>query len=982
MEPTFFKRTGTLLLAGLLAATGCSSSSTKEATVPGSLSGTVTGSGSAAVAGVIVTTNPAKVPATTTDSSGKYSLDLPPGDYTVSFAADNYEPASASATVSAGASTTLDQTLTASTLTVSVSVPAALKNGGPAGFNTSVSGISATAKLAGSDVTSGSTITWTVKDYYGISDPPGGATASPATGATTGFAIADFETLRQAANDWLNTRYGLAATADKSDFVGYVQAPERDQLISLGVQQLRAMSFKVIATVKNGDRTSTGSAIIAPATITNGGNYQPLGMMVVANAPSTSAYAWTLGFLPMTATSETYTDATSQLQGATTKNPTLVPMETGVYKLTNGTDAPLYFRVSTYHGAPSETDTSVDGTACIKCHAAPYALTDKFDAWSNSAHGNFNWMDPTKTPMSLFQMGIDGGEGPHYSESCISCHVVGYAKVPTAANKGFDDRMAADSWTFPTVPATLTEPGNFAAMPADLKAMGAIQCENCHGPLEPTEHSQPEGIPSLFARPLSPVASMNAGVCIVCHDALSNHDKGPLWATSGHANTDLALEEATAEGRGTGVDHCGRCHAGEGFVAYVAQQQTGAPGAWDVIARPATLKSLLCDIADTASPCTAIALPNTTSPRACIPAPPAGQAIDPNCICAASNDWKAAGLTDPTKLTGATSKTCYNDPENYNYLKNTVGLSASTVHSQTCQTCHDPHSTTLRVDGDTQTTAGLFRVQNVGAGALCMVCHNSRSAAIKQGDAAISSWSRLGPHNACQGDMFAGRNAFFIPNLSSTDAPTYLPNIAKHATYLPDACATCHVKMIPSDIQAQYKPAGTNHTFKSSLTICMDCHGTDLGAQVQSGISDKMSTLTDALSGVLSAKLLKAGFDTAAKSRTNPDDGTALTDPASLTIAAADVQAIVAVENNDAVIVVPKSGAAWAKFQVGLDKINGVGSTKSLFDLTEANTQTTAKAYFNLLFVADDGAKGIHNPAFANEVLDSAANALNGVVIP
>jgi hypothetical protein len=882
MNHIFSKRLGALVAGLVLVAAGCSDSGSSSTTViAGTIRGTVKSSTGAVIAGVTVTPNPASVPATTTEADGTYSMAVPPGTYTLGFNGDNLEPASASATVGSGATVTVDQVMAASTLKVTVTLPDALKNGGPAGFSTTVTGITASAKLNGADVTPES-VAWTIKDYYGLSDPPSEATPDPASGATTSFAIADFETVREGANDWMNLRYGTFNTPEAFE---YIQAPERDQLLSLGTQQARAMAYMVKATVKSGSHTSTGSAIVYPATITNGGNTLPIGMMVIGNAPSTATYAWTLQFLPMSATDATFVDAPAGLlQGAATKNPYLVPTAAGVYKLQNGTDAPLYFRASIYHGVgKADTDVGTDGVACADCHAGQYALTGKFTEWQASAHGNHFWKDPVADPMPLVEFGISGGDGPGYTENCLGCHTVGYSKVATADNKGWDDIARTTGWTFPT---TLGDAA-WATVTANpgLLHRASIQCENCHGPLEPTEHSQPEGIPALFALPISPVASMNAGVCLVCHDALTHHDRGSLWSASGHANLELAVEE------GAGSTSCARCHSAEGFMLYLPRQQSGTPG----------------NLADIST------------------------------------------------------------------------LSAATVHSQTCQTCHDPHSTELRVEGDTKQVAGMFQLTNAGAGALCVVCHNSRSGAVKQGTYNITSWQRLGPHAACQGDMFAGRNAFFISNLTTGDAATSVPNLSIHA-FMSDTCVDCHVKWVPPDIKAQYQVYNTNHTFRSSTQICAECHSADMGEKVQENISDKMATLTDKLSAVIAPKLLQAaGFDTAAGARTNPDTGAALPDPTSRTVLPADVRTIVAVSTTDAVIVALNDGT---KFQVGLDKVYTVGTTTALLNLSDASTQTVAKAYFNLLFVNNDGAKGVHNPAFANQVIDKAAAALTGVVIP
>ncbi|HVO18174.1 MAG TPA: carboxypeptidase regulatory-like domain-containing protein [Anaeromyxobacter sp.] len=958
MEPTFLKRTGTLLLAGLFAA-ACGGNSTTTLTVPGTVSGKVTNASKAAVAGVVVTPNPASVPAATTDSSGNYSLQLPPGNFSLTFTAANYEPATASGvSVSAGATTTVNQQLSASTLVVTVTVPDALKSGGPAGFSTTVSGITASAVLGTTDVTSASTITWAVTDSDGGS-APGGAAPSPATGATTSFQVADFETLRQAANAWLNARYGTTGTDNAFD---YIQAPERDQLLSIGPQQLDALAFVVTATVTNGGRTSTGSATIVPATITSGVNELPLGMMAIGNAPSTlTSYSWTLGFLPMTATDATFTDATSQLQGATTKNPYIVPTQEGVYKLTQGTDAPIYFRIATYHGAPSETSTVIDGTSCASCHTGTHALTDKFTAWSGSAHANYNWQNPMAPPESLFEFGLDGGIGPHYSESCIQCHVVGYSKVPTAVNGGFDDRAKAEAWNFPT-PA----PGNWAALPADLQALGAIECESCHGPLEPTDHSQPEGIPALFALPLAPVASMSAGVCMNCHDEFPFHDIGPLWSASPHAQTDLTAE-ATVENRGTTAAHCGRCHAGEGFVAYVAQQQQPTAGAWGLIARPAVGTNGIAAL---------------TAASLCTPAPPAGQAIDPNCICAQTADYQAAGLPKPTP------PACYHDPTYYAYL-NGLGLNNATVHSQTCQTCHNPHTTTLRVDDTTGVTAAGFSVSGAGAGALCMVCHNTRNGVVFA-DSAVTTWSA--PHTPSQGDIFAGRNAYFFGKVTpsgfpaSTD-PTYntailnastdLPNLAVHAKEVPDTCAGCHVWIVPPDVQAQFSPASTNHTFRTTPEVCAQCHGSDLAAQVASQVDGKMTDLGNTV-GVLFMNRLNVGDLDAAKYDTLAADGTISDTPtaSAVTIAAGSVQSVVlsTVHGSPALIVTLTDGtvfgAAISSTSAPTFKKGGALVFGATGALTPAQ-KTVASCVYNYLFIQGGGAHGYHNPAYVNGVLDA-----------
>lgn len=757
-----------------------------------------------------------------------------------------------------------------------VVLPEALRNGGPAGFGTTVSDIQLAATLDGVAVTPNS-VQWSITDAYGLWDPPADVTPSPATGTTTSFAIPDFETVRTGANAWLNGLYGIEHPAHE---LGYIQAPERKQLLSFGKQQVQAMSFKVVARVTYDTHTATASALVSPVTVSNGGNTQPLGMMVVANAPSTATNAWTLTYLPTNAAEGAAFGAPPEgvtLQGADTKNPYVVPTVTGVYRLQNGVDdpAPLLFRVSTYHGAGmADTDEGTDGISCADCHSGVYALTDKFTEWAASPHARHG--DTGKT---LFELGLTGALGPSYSEAALASHVVGYSKVPTAQNRGFDDVMGG--WTFPAPAA-----GNWAALPQALKYRAGVQCESCHGPLEPTDHSM---VDAIGHGPVQPAASMDSGICMSCHDTMEQ-DQGTLWATTRHANTELAMEEI-------GSASCARCHGAEGFVKYLARQQTNAvPGSWG-------------------------------------------------------------------NMTTAEME----------------GLSPETVHSISCQTCHDPHSTELRLTtGNTQTVAGMFALTDVGSGALCIVCHNSRSGAIKQGTYAITSLQRLGPHHSAQGDMLAGRNAFFMPNLLATDGATTLPYLSAHAR-VADTCVRCHVKSVPEDIQQKYMIAASNHTFKTSKQVCATCHAGSVGDTVEASITAKMEALNARIGAIISAKLLQpGGFDTAAGQRTDPETGAPLPDPASRTVLPTSVRSITTSMTVGAVIVELTDDS---RFQVTLDRLHRVGTTTALLTISEANTQTVAKAYFNLLYVDFDGSKGFHNPAFAAEVLDRSLAALPGTVV-
>ncbi len=55
-------------------------------------------------------------------------------------------------------------------------------------------------------------------------------------------------------------------------------------------------------------------------------------------------------------------------------------------------------------------------------------------------------------------------------------------------------------------------------------------------------------------------------------------DMRAQWATTGHANRDLARDEATVETRGASAAHCARCHSEQGFLAWLPQLEKGNSG--------------------------------------------------------------------------------------------------------------------------------------------------------------------------------------------------------------------------------------------------------------------------------------------------------------------------------------------------------------------------------------------------------------------
>lgn len=179
---------------------------------------------------------------------------------------------------------------------------------------------------------------------------------------------------------------------------------------------------------------------------------------------------------------------------------------------------------------------------CALCHSGGLIADNVVAPWSKTAHATF------------LTRQIDGGEDPatsHYGKNCISCHTVGYDANTNAVNGGFDDLAKQLGWSFPT---NLTTGTNWASMPAALKNLANIQCENCHGP--GSQHAFALGNTNLIS------VSFAVGNCAQCHDSKNNHVKVAEWKNSRHA---VAVEETEAS--------CARCHSAKGFADFTA----GAP---------------------------------------------------------------------------------------------------------------------------------------------------------------------------------------------------------------------------------------------------------------------------------------------------------------------------------------------------------------------------------------------------------------------
>jgi hypothetical protein len=851
---------GLAVLVATLALVGCSGDDGAPGApgAPGTSAGTVAGTVTnsltkVGVQGVAVSTNPSVSGGTmTTDSQGKYSGQLPIGTYTLTFTAANFNTDTENVSIVAGNTTTKN---------VSLTPVAPVVVSGPSPISASP----------------GATVSVTVTASVMDGSTPTGMTWSQKSGAAVQLSASSGTTVQVTLPD---------VTAFKDEFFRIVDEErhallDRDMVMGVNPLDLEEAGKVVLtATVKTSSGSySTPVEINAPLPFvwSTGLHNVGLGLTVLLHGKSGPDYDWTL-----TAPSGSHL---TSLEDPTTQNPYFTPDVAGKYTVKDSASgasldvfAGRWVGVIGPDGQPS--------SLCTTCHNGSYA-PDKFTSWKQTGHAQ------------IFTDNLNAGG--HYSPSCFPCHTVGYDTE--VKNGGFDDAPYYQDFLnqfFPGGHSPTANPNNWTNMLAqypDVARLANAQCENCHGPNDSQAHPA-----SLDAR-----VNISADVCGSCHGEPPRHGRFQQWQESRHADYSLALEEATVEGRGATAGSCGRCHSGQGFLAWIEQGDLTKQ------------------------------------------------------IQGANGNATVAELT-------------------------ALGLTEDSVHPQTCAVCHDPHAegsvsgipnnATVRISGSTPMLPAGFAAEGVGRGAICITCHNTRNGAHNDGVGLPSNYSA--PHTPSQGDLLMGQNAYFVQ----------VGQRSPHS-FIADTCATCHMELSPPPAEFSYQQTGTNHTFTASLSICGNCHGAFDGGTVQDATQTGIENLVAAMSAYLMKDISAAGTIYISDYTPHTFGGKNYdVKSGPVSVPASNVTSVEPTEphgqqgylvnfNTPVTFTYSPSGESphnmtltQATVQLG-DFTASDGTTKLI-----AASDPLVRAGWNYFLIEGDGSKGVHNPAFAVEVLEAARSAL------
>ena len=297
-----------------------------------------------------------------------------------------------------------------------------------------------------------------------------------------------------------------------------------------------------------------------------------------------------------------------------------------------------------------------------------------------------------------------------------------------------------------------------------------------------------------------------------------------------------------------------------------------------------------------------------------------------------------------------------------------VSWTEEEIHPQTCQTCHDPHNigttsgsdpnATVRISGDTPPLIAGFAATDVGRGAICMTCHNTRRG-LRNDDTFDeffgTSEAARAPHGGAQADVLMGQNAYLVE----------VGNRGKHSL-LEDACVDCHMEATPPPPDLAYNEGGTNHTFYARNDICGSCHGFETGDELQDAVSADMAELK----GLIEEGLFNLISEQIDAGNTIDLDGDATISNAS------DIGSIEFGETRGRQAMTVIFGNGTAVGPTRMSDIEVVPPGGDAFDLYDVADPILIKSGWNWHLFNNDGSRGVHNPSFATTTIETSKTAI------
>jgi len=315
------------------------------------------------------------------------------------------------------------------------------------------------------------------------------------------------------------------------------------------------------------------------------------------------------------------------------------------------------------------------------------------------------------------------------------------------------------------------------------------------------------------------------------------------------------------------------------------------------------------------------------------------------------------------------------DTANPWFVPDTAGLYSATVFDldegsdphNVGTTSGDGNDVPMRVDGDSPPLLGGFTAHDIGHGAMCIVCHNTRRGAANDetGLPSLTAYDTT-PHVGAQGDVFMGQNCFFVT-----------VGLRSGHSYIENTCTQCHMQITPPPADLSYQLSGTNHTFAADTAICSDCHG---NFSADSLIAANDAALLEYEEAIAEAIAAEIAFQTGAPN----NDTVRLSGTVGGVDTDIDVDATTVVGT---VVVTESHGRAAMNIVLDGALLEGVrlasgtellGAGGNLLDNAVAGNsgEILAKCVWNFFMLENDASHGIHNPGFFTNVIVNSTDVI------
>jgi hypothetical protein len=284
--------------------------------------------------------------------------------------------------------------------------------------------------------------------------------------------------------------------------------------------------------------------------------------------------------------------------------------------------------------------------------------------------------------------------------------------------------------------------------------------------------------------------------------------------------------------------------------------------------------------------------------------------------------------------------------------------------SGNCSRCHTGNgfltwlNATVRISGDTPPLIAGFTATDVGRGAICMTCHNTRRGLRNDDtfdDYYLTSEAARAPHGGAQTDVIMGQNAYLVE-----------VGVRGSHSMLEDVCVDCHMEATPPPDDLSYNQGGTNHTFYARNDICGECHEFESGEDLQAGFEVQMDYLQDLIEEGL-YNLMSDQID--AGGAIDLDGDAMITD-------IADVSGIEFGEyrgRQSMTVIFGNGESVGPKRMTDIDVLPQVGSAFPLYDAADP---ILIKSGWNWNLFHNDGSHGVHNPSFATGTVETSATEI------